>query len=74
MRGKTGKTAVMPRFCREEHGGGGTLVMWSPLWMSCLPKIYRGNPASFVISVVSLFLAILLLGPTIFEILQPNAQ
>ena len=28
---------------RKEQGGG-TLVMWPPLWRSCLPKIYGGDP------------------------------
>ena len=60
MRGKTGKITVMPGFCGEEHSGGSALVLWPPLWMSYLPKIYLGSPASFVISVVSRFLAILL--------------
>ena len=44
---KTGKTAVLPEFCRIEcsDGSGGTKVISPPLWRSCLPKIYHGGPA-----------------------------
>ena len=47
-KGKTGKTKVLPGFCGIEHGGG-TPVMWMPLWGSCLPKIERGGPESLIL-------------------------
>ena len=46
MRGKTGKTAVLPGFCGIEYSSlsDSTPVMWPPLWLSCLSKTYFGSP------------------------------
>ena len=45
--GKSNKTRILLRFCTLECGGSssGMLVMWPPLWQSCLPKIYHGCAA-----------------------------
>ena len=42
-RGKTGKTIVLPGFCRI-GGRGCTLFVLPSLWRSCLPKVYCGGP------------------------------
>jgi hypothetical protein len=44
----TGKTKVLPGFCGTEYNGGsnGTLLMWLPLWQSCLQKICPVGPAA----------------------------
>ena len=46
MKGKTGKTVVLPGVCWIEHGSGsrGTPMIWLPLWGSCLPKICHRVP------------------------------
>ena len=41
MRGKTGKTAVLPGFYETERGGGSGIM---PLCLSSLQKIYPGDP------------------------------
>ena len=41
MRGKTGKTAVLPGFYETERGGGSGIT---PLCLSSLQKIYPGDP------------------------------
>ena len=44
--GKGGKTMVLTWFSGIVlgDGSGGTLLMWPPLWRSCLPKIFFGGP------------------------------
>ena len=37
-------------FWEIENGRGGMPVKWQPLWHPCLPIIYRGGPASSIIS------------------------
>jgi hypothetical protein len=34
----------LPGFCRIESSSGGMLLMWTPLWRPCLPKIGHGGP------------------------------
>ena len=42
----TVKTSVLSEFCEIEQGGGngGRPVMLPPLWWSCTPNIYHGDP------------------------------
>ena len=40
---KAPKAWALPKFCRIE-GGGGTPLMWPPVWGPCLPKFGRGAP------------------------------
>ena len=45
-RGKAAKAWSLARFSELESGGssGGAPAKWPPLWLPCLPKIYRGGP------------------------------
>lgn len=45
-RGKSAKTAILHGFFKIEWGSDGVAATSAVVWLSCLPKIYHGGPAS----------------------------
>ena len=55
--GKAAKAWSLARFSELESGGssGGAPAKWPPLWLPCLPKIYRGGPEKYIGIMTSYF-------------------